>query len=122
SVHQLRREWRDILRELTIEVRRVSHEHLGDAGDLGRLLGNTADVRTRDQSMHFAELRRRGDRGKRRVADLAVAMLDQQQHAHCTTPKAFNFPTSSSTEPTFSPAWRLGGSATFSVSSRRAIS
>ena len=36
-----------------------------------------------DQQMDFAELRRGGDRGQRRVLDRAAVMLDQNQRLHC---------------------------------------
>ena len=120
--HQLDGDRRDIFGEVMVEVRRIGGEHLAYAGDFRGRVGDPADFAARDQRVDFAELGRRRDRGERRVLDRAAVMLDQNQDAHCTTPKAFSLPTSSSTEPTLSPACRLAGSATFSTSSRRPMS
>ncbi len=65
ALHQLDRDRRDIFRQVMIDVRRVGDEHLGDAGDLRRFVGDRTDVRSGDQRVHFAKLRRGGDRGER---------------------------------------------------------
>src|SRR4051794_15016989 len=95
---------------------------LRHAGDLRRRLRDVIGIVARDQRMHFAELRRRGDRPKRCILDVAAVMFDEDQNAHFAIPKPLSRSTSSSTLPTLIPAWRLAGSTTFSVSSRRATS
>ncbi len=75
-----------------------------------------------DERMDLAQLGGCRDCSKRRVLDLAAFVLDVDESLHCTTPSVFSLPISSSTEPTLSPACRLGGSATFSTSRRRAMS
>ena len=95
---------------------------LADAGDLRGRLGDGADALAGDEQVHLAQLRRGGDRGQGGVLHLAAFMLDENQRLHATTPKAFNLPTSSSTEPTLTPAWRFDGSTTFTTVSRGAVS
>src|SRR5205085_11595434 len=106
--------------ELVLERRRIRRIDLGDAGDLrGGLCGRIAAC---NQGVHFAELRRCGDRRQRRVLDRLSVVLNQDQNAHFAIPNPCRRSTSSSTLPTLIPAWRLAGSTTFRVSSRRATS
>jgi hypothetical protein len=86
------------------------------------LIGNIADAASGDEQMHFAQLRCGGDGRKRGVLQLAAFMFDKDERLHPTTPVSRSLSISSSTEPTLIPAWRFGGSATFSVSSRGAMS
>src|SRR6185295_6384586 len=102
--------------------RAVGDVDLANAGDLRGPSGNAVDTLAGHQQMDFAKLRGGGDCGQRRILDRRTIMFDQNQGLHFATPSAFNLPTSSSTEATFSPAWRLGGSTTFNVSSRRPMS
>ncbi len=120
--HQLGGDRRDVLGEAVVEMRGVGDMHLADAGDLRCRLGDATDVRPGDERMDFAQLRRGGDGCKRGVLDLAALVLDVDERLHATTPSVFSLPISSSTEPTLSPACRLAGSTTFSVSRRRAMS
>jgi hypothetical protein len=113
---------RDVLGEAVVEVGGVGDMHLADARDLRCGLRNSANVRSGDERMDFAQLRRGGDCCERGVLDLAAFMLDVNERLHATTPSVLSLPISSSTEPTLSPAWRLAGSTTFSVSRRRAMS
>ena len=104
------------------EMCRVGDMDFADSGDLRRRLGNGSDSGADDQQVGFAKLLRGRNRGQRRILDLGAVVLDQNQSLHCATPRAFNLSISSSTDATLSPAWRLGGSATFSTSSRRVMS
>ena len=80
------------------------------------------DALAGDEQMHLAKLRRGGDGGERGVLNLAAFMLDENQRLHATTPSVLSLPISSSTEPTFTPAWRFDGSVTFTIVSRGAVS
>ena len=120
--HQRNRDRRDILGQLMLQMRAVGDMDLAHAGDLRGGLGNAIDALARDQQVDIAKLRSGGDGGERRVLDVAAFMFDEDQRLHFATPRLFSFATSSSTEPTFTPAWRLAGSTTFSVSRRGATS
>ena len=109
--HQRGGNRRDVFGQLMLEVRAVGDMDLADAGDLAGGIGHRANARSGHQQMDFAQLRRGGHRGQGRVLDLLAVMLDQNQSLHLATPSAFSFATSSSTEPTFTPALRLAGSS-----------
>src|SRR5215213_2809087 len=105
-----------------IEMGGVGEMDRADAGDLGRRICHRPYIISRDQRVDLAKLRSGGDGRECRILDLPPFVLDVNESFHCTTPRAFNFPTSSSTEPTLSPACLFGGSATLSVSKRREAS
>ena len=54
----------------------------GDASDLGRLFGNAAAARADDQRVDFAQLRRGGDNGQRRVFHVTVVMFYEYKSFH----------------------------------------
>ncbi len=122
AVHQSHHQRRDILGQHMRIGRIVGHQHPGDAGDPRRRLGHRADAFAGDQRMHLAQLRGGGHRRQGRVLHRAVAMLDQNQHAHAATPNSLSLATSSSTEPTLIPACRFAGSSTLSVVRRAEMS
>ena len=122
ALHQLRGDGCDGFGELVLQRRRIGDIDLGHAGDFRRRLRDAIGIVADDQRMDFAELRRGGHGRQRRVLDVAAVMFDQDQNAHFAIPMPFSRSTSSSTLPTLIPAWRLAGSTTFSVSSRRATS
>ena len=121
-LHQLRCDRSDVLGKAVVEMRRVRDVHLADARNLRRGIGDRADIASGDERVDLAQLRSGGDRCERGVLDLATLVLDVDERLHCATPRALSLPISSSTEPTLSPACRLGGSATLSVSRRRLMS
>ena len=112
----------DILGQLVLEVSAVGDMDLADAGDLGSGSGNAVDALSGDEQMDFAELRGGGYGCEGRVLDSAVGMFDQYKRLHATTPSVLSLATSSSTEPTLSPAWRLAGSVTLRTSRRGLVS
>ena len=66
-----------------------------------------------------AHLFRGGDRLRRRLVEVGVVVLRQDQDGHQITPASvLSFAISSSTEPTFTPALRVAGSTVFSTLSR----
>ena len=119
-LHQLHDDRRDRLGELVLESRRCRRIDLADAGYLRRGLSHR--IAAGDQRTDLAQLRGRRHRRKRRVLDGLAVVLDQNKNAHFAIPRPLSRSTSSSTEPTLIPAWRLAGSITLSVSSRRATS
>ena len=84
--------------------------------------GNSAPFDTGNQQMDFAEPGGGGDGGERRVVDRAALMFDQHQHRHGPLPAPFSLPDQFIDAADLPPAVRLGGSVTFSVSSRLAVS
>ena len=120
--HQGGGDRRDILGQLMLEMRRVGDMDLARACNLGGGLGNCADARTGDQQMNVAKLGGGTNGGQRRVFYRAAVMFDQYERLHFAIPIPLRRSTSSSTDPTLIPAWRLPGSTTFSVSSRGATS
>ncbi len=120
--HQRGGDRRDVLGQLMLEMRGVGDMDLARARDLGGGFGNTADARSSNEQMDFAQLRGGGDGCEGGVFDGAAIMFDEDERLHLATPIALSLSTSSSTDATLIPAWRLGGSTTFSVSSRGATS
>src|SRR5690606_458779 len=119
-----RRQRADVLGQ-GVGISRIGGEKdLLDAGDLRGCLrhGLRLSAFARDQRVDRTQLPGGGDRGKRGVLHRALFVLDPYQNGHATTPSAFSFATSSSTEPTFSPACRAGGSATLITLRRGAMS
>ena len=89
-------------------------DHLGDAGDLRRRLGDAGAILAGHQHVNVTV---EGGRGGHRVQhgrhQLVVVMLGENQNAHqITFASFFNLLTSSATSATLTPAWRLGGSST----------
>jgi hypothetical protein len=103
-VHQPGDDRSDVLGEAVVEVRGVGDVDLADAGDLGGGIRDRAHVAAGDERMDLTKPGRGGDRRERGVLDHAGLMLDVDERLHATTPKVLSLPTSSSTEPTLSPA------------------
>ena len=98
--------------------RRVGDPHLGHTGGPGRGFGGRAAVRSGDQHMDVAAQPGRGaQRGQCRALQGGVVMFGDDEDGSCQITRAsfLSLSTSSATEPTLMPAWRLGGSATLSV-------
>src|SRR5690606_39259431 len=93
---------------------------LPDPGDLRRRLGGRPRFPrlAGHQRIDRAQPARGGDGGEHRVLHRAALMLDENQRLHAANPSVFSLATSSSTEPTTTPACRTGGSATLSTFSR----
>ena len=102
----------------------LGQQHLGDAVELGRLVGHPLRALPRDEHVDLAaQLARGGQRLARLLGQGLVVMFGQDQSRHQITPSAFfNLSTSSSTEPTMTPASRPFGSTVFSTSWRGVIS
>src|SRR5690606_2957411 len=101
-----------------VRISRIAGEQdLFDPGDLRRRLrrGLRVFARAGDERVDRPEPAGRTHGRQRRVADGAGFVFDQDQRRHATTPSVLSFATSSSTEATFTPAWRTGGSSTFST-------
>src|SRR6476659_6569504 len=96
----------------------VRMQHLGDAGDLRG--GLRHGLRAEHQRMHLAELLRGGHRAAGRLRDRRAVVVDENENGHLqiTFASLRSLSTSSATEATFLPAWRFGGSSTFSTVSR----
>jgi hypothetical protein len=75
-LHQLRHQWRDILRQAVRISGIVGDMNLADPGDLRGLLGDAVDALAGDQQMDFAKLRCGGYGAKGGVFQLAFLMLD----------------------------------------------
>src|SRR5690606_15651543 len=75
-----------------------------------------------DKQVHRAQFCSRAHGGQCRVLEGAVLVFGPNQRGHATTPNVFSLETSSSTESTFTPACRTGGSATFSTFRRGVMS
>src|SRR5205085_11625677 len=75
-----------------------------------------------NEHVDFAELGSRRNRATRGLLDLAVLVVEQDEGGHqgITLASVRSFWTSSATEPTFTPAWRRGGSLTLTVFRRGA--
>ena len=112
---------RERFRKCMLVHRGIGHVHLGHPGQLGRCGRGLADVQADDQRMDLAELGGRGHRAARRLLDLAVLVVEQDERGHqITFASVLSFATSSATEPTLTPACRFGGSLTLMVLSRGA--
>ena len=120
--HQLGDQRRDVFRQRIGIGRIVGDMDLADARYLGGGLRHVAHALPRDDQVHLAQLGRRRDGRQRGILDGPTVMLDPYQRLHLATPSAFSFSTSSSTEPTLTPAWRLPGSATWVIVRRGAMS
>ncbi|CAM3418143.1 hypothetical protein SPZE110945_19450 [Sphingomonas zeae] len=116
--HQLGDQRRDILGERIGIGRVVGDMDLAHASDLGGGLRHAVDALPGDDQVDLTQLGRRRDGRQRGILDGPAVMLDPNQRLHLATPNAFSFSTSSSTEPTLTPAWRLPGSATWVIVSR----
>src|SRR3954454_13863881 len=95
---------------------------LRHTGDLRCRLRDAIRIIAGDKSVHFTQLRRRRHRCEGGVLDVTAVMFDEDKNAHFAIPRPLSRSTSSSTLPTLMPAWRLAGSVTLIVSSRRATS
>ncbi len=120
--HQFGDQRRDILGQRIRIGRIVGDMDLAHARDLRRRLRHAVHALPGDDQVHLAQLGRRRDGRQRGILDGPAVMLDPNQRLHLATPSAFSFSTSSSTEPTLTPAWRLPGSATWVIVSRGATS
>ncbi len=115
---------RQVFGEPVIERGIVGEEDLGDAGDLCRRLGDPSAVFAGDEDVHLApgllgDLRGGGDGRQRRRLQRRVVVFGNNQNRHqITRASFFNLSTSSATEPTLIPPWRLAGSSTLSVMRR----
>ena len=120
--HQLHHQRRDIFGERMAQRRVVGDMDLAHAGDLRRSFGDAADAFAGHQQMDFAQLGGGGDGGEGGVLDRAAFMFNPDKRLHAATPMDLSLATSSSTSATLTPAERLAGSATETVSSRGAMS
>jgi len=101
-----------------VGVGRVIRDHnLRHAVDLRR--GLTRSSRARNQNGHIAQRFGSGHRlGGGVQRQRATGDFCKEKNSHYTIPFSFSFDTSSSTEPTISPADRAAGSAVFTISRR----
>ena len=99
-------------------------QHAGDARHLGRGRGRRAAVLPGDQDVdRIVQRPRRRDRGQGRLGQPAVLVLRQDQDAHQITLASWrSLSTSSATLATRTPDWRRGGSSTFRIWWRGAMS
>jgi hypothetical protein len=80
--------------------------------DLGGGTGHDTGPRAGDEQVDVAQRLGRRHRVQRALVERLAVMLGQDQGRHQITPAScFSFATSSWTEPTFTPAWRLAGSS-----------
>ena len=88
-------------------------DHLRDAVELGRRLGDGAGVLAGDEHVDVAAHRLRGGDGLGGgVVEMRVVVLGENENGHQSTPASvLSLAISSSTEPTFTPALRVAGSA-----------
>ena len=97
-------------------------QHLRNRWQLGSGSSGGAGGATRDQHMHIAKLGGSRHRAAGWLRKRAVLMIGKNKHRHgqITFASLRSLSTSSATDPTFLPAWRLGGSSTFSTVRRGA--
>ena len=115
-------ERRDILGQAVAVGRVVGDMDLADAGDLRGRLGDAADALAGDEQMDLAELRRGGDGGERGVLDLAAFMLDREPASSCHHSQSLELADQLVDRADLDAGLALGGSTTFSVVSRGAVS
>ncbi len=104
-----------------LAVRRIiGEQHLFDARNLGGGLGHCAAILAGHQHMDGAAKSGRGGHGLgRRILERRIVVFGNDERGHQITPASFlSLSRSSATDFTLTPAWRLGGSVTFSTLSR----
>ena len=104
--------------------RTLDVDHLGDPVERRGLRRDRGAAVAGDEDVDLAaEALRGGHRLGRRVVQRRVVVLGEHQDGHQITPASvLSFSSSSSTEPTFTPALRVAGSTVFSTFSRGATS
>ena len=101
--------------------KRIRDQHLGDAVDGGGGLADRGAARPGDQDGDIPGARIRQmacghDRVQGRGLEGCVVMFGNDENGHqITLASFFSLSTSSATDPTMTPAWRLAGSSTLSV-------
>mgnify|MGYP001124772601 CR=1 FL=1 len=93
----------------------LDQENLGHAGHAGRSLGHRPRVLAGDEDVDIAtDPAGRRDGGQGGLVEALAVVLGENENGHQTIPTScLSFATSSSTEPSLTPAWRRGGSSTF---------
>src|SRR5271165_3987656 len=121
SFCQLDEKRRNILGEPVVVGGIVGEQHHSGPGDLGRSLGYGAAIRPRHQDIDIlaGDFRGGGDSVERRGLERAVVVLGDDEGGHqITRASVLSMSTSSATEPTLRPPWRLVGSSTLSTTRR----
>src|SRR5262249_37634946 len=95
-------------------------QRLGDTRHLRRRVRRRLCILAGDQQVNLAADRGRGgDRVERRALQRLVVVLGDDEESHQITRASFlSLSTSSCTDATFLPPWRLAGSSTLSVTRR----